>query len=159
MEEKKIEISYQVLKIEELSKIDAHLMNVVNETTVKAYAPYSNFKVGAAVMFIDGCNVRGSNQENAAYPSGMCAERVALFAARTLFPDYPISTLGVIAKKDGNVQSSISLCGACRQVLLETEQRQQQDIRVILFGRYEAIIFSSAKDLLPFSFGEENLLK
>ena len=157
MEERKIEFAYKVLKNEELSDLDDLLRRVVIQASGHAYAPYSKLNVGAAVMFSGGGHVKGCNQENAAYPSGLCAERVALFSARSTFPDTTIETLGIVALKDGNVQFSVSPCGACRQVLLETELRQEHDIRVVLFGRKEAIIVPSAKDLLPIYFWEANL--
>ena len=157
MEERKIEFTYSVLKNEELSDLDKLLRRVVIEASESAYAPYSKLNVGAAVMIPSGGHVKGNNQENAAYPSGLCAERVALFSAMSTFPNTTIVSLGIIALKDGNIQSSISPCGACRQVLLEAELRQEQDIRVVLFGQEEAIIVPSAKDLLPLYFGKANL--
>ena len=157
MEERKIELALKVLRIEELSDDDALLRRIVIEAAQHAYAPYSKLKVGAAVKFNGGGYVRGNNQENAAYPSGLCAERVALFSAGTNFPNATIEALGVVALKDSNIQPYVSLCGGCRQVLLETEQRLGQNIRVLLFGSDEVVIVPSAKDLLPLSFGKENL--
>ena len=157
MEEKKIEFSVKVLKTEELSAEDALLRSIVIEAARNAYAPYSKLSVGAAVILEGGGHVKGCNQENASYPLGLCAERVALFSAVSKFPNAAILDLGVVAIKDGNVQPYVSLCGGCRQVLLETEQRHEQDIRVLLFGRNETIIVPSAKDLLPLSFGKANL--
>ena len=158
MEEKKIEISYKVLKTKELLRDDIVLRKNVIEAANNAYAPYSKYNVGAVVVFKDSSQTSGNNQENAAYPSGLCAERVALFSAGANYPDCPIDTLGVIAMKGGKIQPSVSPCGACRQVLLEMEQRQEHDIRVVLFGRDEAVIFSSAKDLLPLCFEKMNVL-
>ena len=158
MEEKKIEFTYKVLKTEELSAEDAYLRRVVLESSQNAYAPYSKYSVGAAVVFDGGGHVKGCNQENAAYPLGICAERVALNSVATIFPNITLSALGVIAVKDGDIQPSVSPCGGCRQVLLEAEQRQDgKDIRVLLFGRDETIIVPSAKNLLPLSFGKMNL--
>ena len=157
MEDIKIEIVYKVLKTEELSEKDDLLRQITIEAAENSYSPYSKYSVGAAAVLEGGGYVKGNNQENAAYPSGLCAERVALFSAGALFPKAAIYALGVVALREGNIQQSVSICGACRQVLLETEQRYDQDIRVLLFGRYETIIFSSAKDLLPYSFGKKNL--
>ena len=158
MEEKRIEFTYKVLKTEELSAEDTLLREIVLESTQRSYAPYSKYNVGAAVVLEGGGHVRGSNQENAAFPSGICAESVALYAAAAHFPTATISALGVIALKDGNIQASVSPCGGCRQVLLEAEQRQDgQDIRILLFGRNETIIVPSVKNLLPLSFGKKNL--
>ena len=158
MNEKKVEFTYKVLKTEELSAEDALLRKIVIESSRHSYAPYSKYNVGAAVVLDGGGHVKGCNQENAAFPSGICAERVALFSASSAFPTATISSLGIIALKDGNIQASVSPCGGCRQVLLEAEQRQEdQPIRVLLFGRDETIIIPSAKDLLPLCFGKTNL--
>ena len=157
MEEQKIEFTFKIFKTEELSDEDTSLRKLAIEASQNAYAPYSKYCVGAAVVLEDGRCVKGNNQENAAYPSGLCAERVALFAAGANFPNVAIKALAIIALKDDNVQPSVSPCGACRQVLLEAEQRQEQDIRIVLCGRDETIIVSSAKDLLPLCFGKNNL--
>ena len=158
MEEKKIEFTYKVFKTEELSAEDTLLRKIVSESAQLAYAPYSKYSVGAAVVKDDGSHVRANNQENAVYPLGICAERLAIFNCNSASPNSIIRTLGVIAMKDGNIQSSITPCGACRQVLLETELNQEEDIRVVLFGRNEAVIIPSAKDLLPLHFGKKNVL-
>ena len=122
-----------------------------------AYAPYSHFSVGAAVLLGNGSVVGGSNQENAAYPSGMCAERVALFSAGASYPDAPVLSMAIVALKDGCVQLSVSPCGGCRQTMLEAEQRYGHHIRILLCGRDETVVVPSAKDLLPLCFGKENL--
>jgi cytidine deaminase len=96
--------------------------------------------------------VTGSNQENAAYPSGMCAERVALFSAGARYPDVPVKTVVIAAVKDGIVQKQIAPCGACRQVMLETEKRYNQPVQIVLAGSEEVYIVESAEALLPLSF-------
>ena len=158
MEEKKIEFTYKVLNTEELSAEDLLLKKIVTESARLAYAPYSKYSVGAAVVLEDGSHVRANNQENAVYPLGICAERLAIFSCTSQFPNRTITTLGVIAMKDGDIQPSVTPCGACRQVLLETELNQEKDIRVVLFGRYEAIIVPSVKDLLPLFFQKTNVI-
>jgi Cytidine deaminase len=158
MEEKKIEFTYKVLKTEELSADDALLRRIVIESAGYAYAPYSKYNVGAAVVIGGGGHVRGNNQENAVYPLGICAERLAIFNCMSKFPQAVITTMGVVAVKDDIIQPSVTPCGACRQVLLETELNQGEDIRIVLFGNDEAIIIPSAKDLLPLYFEKNNVL-
>ena len=157
MEERKIILNYKSVCVEELSEEDKRLRNAVVEAAKDAYAPYSHFCVGAAVLLEDGTIVKGNNQENAAYPSGLCAERVALFSAGASFPAIPAVALAIIAIKGDEIQSSISPCGACRQVMLETEQRYDRPLRILLCGNNETIIVSSAKDLLPLCFGKGNI--
>ena len=157
MEDKKIEVIYKVFKTSELSNEDARLRRIAIETAQHAYAPYSKFNVGAVALLEDGSYVKGSNQENAAYPSGLCAERVALFSAGANFPDKTVKALAIVALKDDIIQDFVSPCGGCRQVLLETEQRYGHDIRVLLCGRDETVNITSAKDLLPLYFGKTNL--
>ena len=123
----------------------------------RAYAPYSNFKVGAALVLDNGEIFTGNNQENAAYPSGLCAERVAIFAAKSMFPSEPIKSL-VIVTSAKNIQEPISPCGSCRQVLVEYEFAQQKPFDIYLQSQNERIIrVISAKNLLPFSFHSDIL--
>ena len=157
MKENKIEFTYQVFKTEDLSAGDARLRSLAIEAAQKAYAPYSKFSVGAAVLLDNGDYAKGSNQENAAYPSGLCAERVALFSVGANSPDVPVKALAIVAIKDGEIQPVVSPCGGCRQVMLEMEQRHNSNMRVLMIGCNDVIIVSSAKDLLPFCFGNDNL--
>jgi len=157
MEDRKIILDYKSVCVEELQEEDMRLRNAAVEAAKDAYAPYSNFYVGAAVLLEDGTIVIGNNQENVAFPSGLCAERVALFSAGATFPTVPVVALAITAIKDGEIQQSISPCGACRQVMLETEQRYGRALRVLLCGNDETIIVSSAKDLLPLCFGKSSL--
>jgi cytidine deaminase len=120
-----------------------------------AYAPYSKFKVGAVALLENGEIVKGSNQENIAYPSGLCAERVALFYAGANFPDVAVKTICIVAKGDLiPVDKLLSPCGSCRQVMLESEMRQNKPYRVIIVSQNDrTIVFFAAKDLVPFAFG------
>lgn len=152
MENINLELIFQRLKTEDLSLEDRSLRKVAIQAALRAYAPYSHFKVGAAVLLSDGTVVEGNNQENAAYPSGLCAERVALFAAGASFPERPVQAIALIAVRNGTVQSALAPCGACRQVMLETEQRYGQPIRILMCGDETTIIAQSVKDLLPLSF-------
>ncbi len=125
----------------------------------QSYSPYSNFAVGAAVLLNSGEIIRGSNQENAAYPSGLCAERVAMFYANSAYPSKPVRALAVIAvNRHGIIQEPVPPCGSCRQVLVETEGRYNQAMQVYLIGANEIYAFNSATDLLPFNFKSSYLL-
>ena len=152
MEKYTIEIPIQKFRLNELSDEERFWIDTAVIAAKQAYAPYSNFYVGAVVVLANGKIVTGNNQENIAYPSGMCAERVALYFAGARYPDVPVKAIVVIAVKDGVVQKHISPCGACRQVLLETEQRSKQPVRIILGGSDEVHIVDSAELLLPVSF-------
>lgn len=145
--------------IDELSKEDAQLLREAQNTTKIAYAPYSNFHVGAMAMLANGKKVAGSNQENASYPVGLCAERVLLSAASSVYPGVPIETIAISYQSD-NVKSDrpISPCGVCRQSLVEYESRFQQPIRLILGGKEGKIfIIPKAGMLLPFGFSGEDM--
>ena len=155
MEEIKIELTLTVWKTEELSAEDKQLRISAIEAAKRAYAPYSHFQVGAAVLLEDGTMMEGNNQENIAYPSGICAERVALFSTGASFPEKPVTALAVVAIQDGIIRLSISPCGACRQVMLETEQRSGNPVRILLCGQNETVMAPSAKSLLPLSFSWE----
>lgn len=143
---------------EELSEQDRRLLEVAKQKTQDSYSPYSHFCVGAAALLADGTIVGGCNQENAAYPSGLCAERTVLFAAGAQYPKQPVLTLAIAAFTDGHfTHDPVSPCGACRQVMLETENRYKQPMRVLLFGANRVYEFSSAESLLPFSFISDDL--
>ena len=135
----------------DLPEQEQRLVDKAYEAMENAYAPYSEFKVGACALMDDGSFILGNNQENAAFPSGICAERVALFYAGANFPNKKVLTLCIVAKGDLMPASQLlSPCGGCRQVMLESENRQKQPIRVILVnqdGRTTVI------QLLPFGFG------
>jgi cytidine deaminase len=146
--------------IDELPVEDRTLMHEAENAADGAYAPYSRFHVGAAVILSNGVIVRGNNQENAAYPSGLCAERVALFAAGAHYPETGVRAIAITAysehKKDHH--QPVSPCGDCRQVMAEYEHRYGHDIRLIMessHGKY--IVSKSVKQLLPFMFNADNI--
>ncbi|WP_338793594.1 cytidine deaminase [Bernardetia sp. MNP-M8] len=155
-----IQIQITVFETEnDLSKEDLFLLNEAREATKRAYAPYSKFSVGAAIQLQNGEIVLGSNQENAAYPSGLCAERTAIFSASTQFPNEVIETIAIAAKPQQATDFiAISPCGSCRQVMSEYENKQVKPIRMIMQGEDKYIyIISSIADLLPLKFTKESL--
>jgi cytidine deaminase len=145
--------------LEDLDSESKYLVHKAKEATVHAYAPYSKFCVGAALMLEDGTMISGSNQENAAYPLCMCAERVVLYAAAASHPDKKILKLAVVAhKKNHKDLTPAACCGACRQVMLEFEQRQHKVMEVIMLGpdkKWTKV--PSAASLLPFGFTKDAL--
>ncbi|CAG0971189.1 MAG: cytidine deaminase [Bacteroidetes bacterium] len=147
--------------VSELQEIEKSLVLLAKNAAENAYAPYSKFKVGCAVLLDNGSIITGNNQENMAYPSGLCAERVALFSAIALHPDKKIISLAVVsASKELNKNDVFSPCGACRQVMLEYEQKQNSPIIVLMQQADKKIIkFHSASILLPFSFQISTLQK
>ena len=156
MMEQKISIAYNRLEHwNELQEGDKELVLRAQEFCQSAYAPYSKFHVGAALRLKNGQIVAGSNQENVAYPSGLCAERVALFYAGANYPNEAVETLCIVAVGDlVPIETILSPCGACRQVMVETEKRQNKPYRIILVSQNNVtIIFNSAADLLPLAFG------
>ena len=143
---------------EELCEADRQLIDVAKEATSRSYAPYSRFSVGAAVRLANGVVLSGSNQENAAYPSGTCAERTTLFYANSQYPSEAVECLAIAARNEnGFVDTPIPPCGACRQVILETEQRYRHPIRILLFGKEVIYVMEGIRNLLPLSFGTEFL--
>jgi cytidine deaminase len=126
--------------------------------TGQAYAPYSGFHVGAAVLLGNGLIVSGNNQENSAYPSGLCAERVALFYANANYPDSEVKTIAISAAKNGVlVNEPVKPCGSCRQALAETEVRFGTPIRIILDGQDSILVLNGVESLLPLSFSKKAL--
>jgi len=152
--------TYEVYdSVEELDKEDAWLLNEAREVTSAAYAPYSNFNVGAVAKMANGEIVAGTNQENASYPVGLCAERVLLSSAATLYPNIAIDSIAISYNNtNGESNHPISPCGICRQSLVEYEERTKQPIRLILSGM-EGKVFIVEKSglLLPLSFGSTDL--
>ncbi|MFO8068251.1 MAG: cytidine deaminase [Bacteroidales bacterium] len=150
---------YEVDNIEELSEKERELVETAKQMTFNSYAPYSEFYVGSAVLLENDKIVKGSNQENAAYPSGICAERVAVFSASSQYPDVVIKTIAVAARNPRQAMDyPISPCGSCRQVLLEFELKQKQPIRILLTGESGKIfIIEKAADLSPISFSADDL--
>ena len=145
--------------LEELDAESRYLAHKAKEATNHAYAPYSKFQVGAAVLLENGAIVTGTNQENAASPSGMCAERVALYSSIAQHPDAVIAKVAIVAKRKGAKElAPATACGSCRQVMLEFEMRQATPIRVIMQSvEHQWIIAPTAASLLPFSFTAANL--
>jgi cytidine deaminase len=157
---KKFEFDFEVYSsVDELNLADATLLLKARESTSLAYAPYSNFNVGAAAVLADGNIVIGSNQENASYPVGICAERVLLSSAANLFPKVPIATMAISYKTvKGENAIPISPCGMCRQSLIEYENIVAHPIRIILSGMSgEVYIIANAGMLLPLGFTGKHL--
>jgi len=154
MQEKKIELSFILAHLSELSAEEQQLVSNAKSAFKTAYAPYSGFLVGVSVLLENGEVINGSNQENVAYPSGLCAERVALFYAGAKYPNVKINTIAVsVLSKNFEVTDVISPCGACRQVMAEYEDKQDMPIKVILHSPTdEVLIANRVEDLLPFMF-------
>ncbi len=153
---RKIEITTPVeeLTFEELTESERRLVELAREATTRSYAPYSNFRVGAAIELSDGSIVTGSNQENAAYPSGTCAERTAAYYAHSQHPEAAFRTIAIAARgTDGEfVDEPVSPCGACRQALLQYEHIAGSGVTVLLVGKERLYRLPSVRSLLPFAF-------
>lgn len=160
MKELNIHINIHVYTYDELNKSDRELIDAAREATHRSYSPYSHFSVGAAARLADDTIVCGSNQENAAYPSGLCAERTTLFYANSRYPGQAIKTLAIAARNEQGqfLENPIPPCGACRQVMLETEARYRQPMRILLYGEREIYEMQNVGDLLPLSFDASAML-
>ena len=154
MTSKELKIAYlEYERLEELDPQDQKVACAAIEAMEGSYAPYSRFNVGAAVMLEDGVIVKGSNQENAAYPSGMCAERTALYYAGASYPDKAAVTLAIAAGQNGKLCTNPATpCGACRQVMAQSQLRGGQAMSVILVGSEKIWRFDKVDDLLPLIF-------
>ena len=142
----------QEWNVDELEASDRELLQAAHRACRSAYSPYSKFNVGAAVLLASGGIVEGSNQENAAYPSGLCAERVAFFAAGAQHPDDPIVAAAVVTDSAMPVLD-FSPCGGCRQVMLETEDRQGTPIRFLMqTGDSNVLVSADVSQFLPLAF-------
>src|SRR5574344_865721 len=158
MKELTITAVLNVYKFEELTEADRTLLQAAMDATKRSYAPYSKFSVGAAARLNNEVIVTGTNQENAAYPSGLCAERTPLFYANSQYPDQAVATLAVAARTEKDfLDAPIPPCGACRQVILETEKRFNQPMRILLYGKEEVYEVKSIRDLLPLSFDRSEM--
>jgi cytidine deaminase len=160
MQKKEVGFSYESYdSVEELSQEDAQLLNKARSVTKDAYAPYSYFRVGAVAKLENSHTVTGTNQENASYPAGICAERVLLSTASSLYPGVPIDTLAISYDNEkGLSDQPIAPCGICRQSLQEFEQRTGRSIRIILSGQKGKVyIISKSSLLLPLAFTSEEL--
>jgi cytidine deaminase len=162
MKEHKFEFSYKIYdSIDELPEEQKELLERAKEATNMAYAPYSSFHVGAAARLANGEIMKGSNQENASYPVGLCAERVLLGSISSLFPQVPVVAMAVSYHNQNlNAESDrpISPCGLCRQTIQEYENRFHHPIQIIL-GGWEGVVYviESASHLLPFAFTSDDL--
>lgn len=142
----------------ELTETQKSVVEAAKEATLGSYAPYSNFNVGAAVLLDNGVIVKGANQENAAYPSGLCAERTALFYAGATYPNAKVKKIAIISSKDGVITDKpCSPCGACRQVMLESQFRAGDKVEVLLCSSKDIYIADSVDALLPFGFDYNDL--
>lgn len=151
-------IVYEYNTVSELPDEDQELLNAARKIAKDAYAPYSGFFVGAALRLTSGEIVKGNNQENAAFPTGLCAERVALFYANAVHPREPVKTIAVTAMSEGElVEGPVRPCGSCRQALSEAEVRFSQPIKVILDGKEKIQVLEGIDSLLPFAFKPESL--
>lgn len=154
MTQKEISITYKEYgNISELGPEDRLLAEAAIEATDRSYSPYSKFRVGAAVRLSGGKIVCGSNQENIAYPSGLCAERTAMFYAGATFPDTCMEAIAIAAVQNGELCSTpASPCGACRQVMAEYQTKTKKAMKIILVGAAKILVFDKVDDLLPFIF-------
>lgn len=159
MKEMILQTRINVCSYDELSGADKAVVDAARAATANSYAVYSNFSVGAAVRLGNGTVVSGSNQENAAYPSGLCAERTTLFWANSQYPKEPVEVLAISARSaQGELEFPITPCGACRQVMLETEKRFGNKMKIILYGTRQCyVIDDGVRALMPLSFDSDSL--
>lgn len=155
MQNLEIKIKVKFCQLDELTAADQELVACAIAATRNSYANYSHFHVGAALRLYDGRVVTGANQENAAFPLGLCAERTAIFAAQANYPDQSVEALAIAAANDqGLTAVPVTPCGACRQVGLEVEDRYKSSIRILLYGTKGVYVVSSMHDLVPLSFSD-----
>lgn len=158
MLQKTIEIKFEELTFDELPQDQKELLNRALKATENSYAKYSSFNVGAAIRLSDGRIVIGANQENAAFPLCLCAERTAIFAAQANYPDQAITQIAICARnKDGFLEEPVTPCGSCRQVMIEMEDRYKTFMTVLLYGKNRIYKLKTVRDLLPFSFVDANM--
>ena len=159
MEQVKLTGTLSVLYWAELTEEARKTIEAAKEASCRAYAPYSNFRVGSAVLLEDGTMVTGNNQENAASPNGLCAERTAVFSANSLYPGQSIKMLAVAAQTGGEfLKEPVTPCGACRQTLLESEKRFGKEIEIYLYGTEKIYYLKGIETLLPLSFCSDTLI-
>jgi cytidine deaminase len=161
MKIRKIQLSItEYDSIGELLPADRELMQHAGDATARAYAPYSHYHVGAAVRLSNGKIFTAGNQENAAYPSGLCAERIAMFSAKSAHPDAAITDLAIAARSsDFTISEAVTPCGACRQVMAEYQSQQKEKMRIIMRGEKGPVLVATLDDLLPLMFHAEELKK
>ena len=156
MRELELKSVIKVCNMDELSAEENPLVELEIEATSRSYAPYSKFHVGAAVRLDNGVEIIGCNQENAAYPSGLCAERTALFAAGAQYPDVPVRMLAIAARgTHGELEDEpVPPCGSCRQVMIESETRANAPMRILLYGKKYVYVIDGIRKLMPLTFSE-----
>lgn len=155
MKEIKIEMVVRVCGYDELTEEERQLTEAARKATRRSYAPYSHFSVGAAARLANGIVVTGTNQENIAYPLGLCAERTTLFYANSQYPDQPVTALAIAARSEACLtERPVMPCGACRQVMLETINRFSTPLRLLLCSQTEVYVVDDARALLPLAFDE-----
>lgn len=151
-----LESKMTMCQMDELSADDRRLVEKAMEATNNSYSPYSHFRVGACIRLEDGEEIIGANQENAAFPVGLCAERTAIFAAQAQRPDQPIVAIAITARNQRDfVDDPVAPCGSCRQVILEIEQRYGRPMHILLHGKSGVYVVEGIRNLLPLCFVEE----
>ena len=155
---KNLDVNIQIkeFQMDELSKVDRAMVDIAIECTKSSYAKYSQFHVGASILLANKAIIRGCNQENAAFPAGICAERSAIFAAGAQFPDQPVKILAIAARDHSGelTEEPVSPCGTCRQVMIETETRFNTPIHILLYGKRRVYVIDGIRNLMPLSFTE-----
>lgn len=156
MEKLSIHIQYERLSESELTEADRRLVEAAKKATETSYAPYSHFRVGAAALLDNGEIISGSNQENAATPNGICAERCTVFYANAHYPEAAVTALAIAARDTSGAftERPVPPCGMCRQVLAETESRHSTPMRILLYGTTGTYLIEGVSSLLPFTFDE-----
>lgn len=156
MKDLNLNVQINEYQMGELSSDEQFLIQKAIESTNNSYAKYSEFHVGAALQLDNGVVIPGCNQENAAFPAGICAERSAIFAAGAQYPESAVMILAIAARQPGGelTEEPVSPCGTCRQVMIETETRFNQPIRILLYGRRCVYVMDGIKNLMPLSFTE-----
>ena len=154
MTEQHLTIDYlEYAAVEEMEPKDRELVAAAIEARRGSYSPYSRFRVGAALLLENGVVVKGANQENAAFPSGLCAERTAMFSASANYPGVAFDTLAVVGGSGSTIcESPASPCGSCRQVMAEYQKLSGKNLKIILIGTYRILKFFKVEDILPFIF-------
>lgn len=157
---KKIELTQNIVfcQLEELNEAEQQLVRKAMQATDNSYSPYSHFRVGAAIRLEDGSEIIGANQENAAYPVTLCAERTAIFAAQAQQPELSIESMAIAARNEkGFTEDPVTPCGSCRQVILEIEQRYGKPMKIYLYGTKGIYVIDTVRDLLPLCFVDESM--
>lgn len=161
METLKINIEIAIQQMHELSDEDRELVEMAKSATIHSYSPYSHFKVGAALRLANGVMMMGANQENAAFSVTTCAERSAIYAAQSQYPDQAVTAIAIAARNtsDEFTSEATAPCGVCRQAILELEDRYHRNVRILLYSQQGVYIASSIKDLLPLCFVSGSMQK